>query len=447
MTTVAMTAVERRAVASLASIYGLRMLGFFLVLPVLALYASALPGSTPFLVGLAIGIYGLTQACLQIPLGILSDHIGRKRVITAGLLVFAAGSLLAATASDITWLVVGRAIQGSGAIAAATLALLADLTREETRARSMAMVGITIGAAFLLSLVAGPPLGLWIGVDGIFALTAVIAVLAIGLLWRVVPNPTRAVSDGHWRGRLAAVWGNGQLRRLDAGAFVLHGVLTALFVVLPQELAHAGLPAEKHWQLYLPVVLASVVGVAPLAMARDSARFLKNFFALAICALALAELLLAVGGGLWQMAIGVWVFFVGFNVCEALLPSLVSRLAPVDARGAASGVYNTFHFLGSFTGGVAGGLLYGALGASGVFAVCAGALMVWLLIVVRAPSWRLLRTQVLRVGPCSGEEAQRLARRLLAVPGVEEAVVLGPEGVAWLKVEQTVDIESLHDLP
>jgi MFS family permease len=436
-------------VALLASIYALRMAGLFLILPVFALFAAELEGQTPLLIGIAIGAYGLTQALLQIPYGTLSDHLGRKPVIAAGLLVFSIGSVIAASAASIEMVIVGRAAQGAGAVAAAIMAMVSDLTREEQRTKAMAAIGMTIGASFVVSLVLGPVLDGVIGVPGIFWLTGALALLAIGVILWLVPTPVR-VEHGHprrLRADFARILRDPQLLRLDAGIFVLHLVMTAMFVVLPGAIVrHLAMPAEDHWQLYLPVMLAGFATMLPFLVLANRRRATRAILAGAVGVLLLAEGVLLSGHTVQAGLItGLWLFFAGFSLLEAMLPSLVSRLAPGESKGAAIGVYSSAQFLGAFAGGALGGLLSGSHGPGGVFALAAAVLGAWLLLVLTMPEPRLLATRQLRVGARSPREADRLARRLAAVPGVHEAIVIAGEGIAYLKVDpRTLDPKQLE---
>lgn len=432
---------EKRAVAGLASIYFMRMLGLFLILPVFALYAEDLSGATHALAGLAIGIYGLTQALLQIPFGIASDRLGRKPVIVVGLLLFVAGSVVAAMSDSIWGIIVGRALQGSGAIAAAVMALNADLTREEVRTRAMASIGMSIGMAFFLSLLLGPALAHWIGVSGLFWLTAALALLALAMLAWVVPSP--AVSSLHrdaqpvWS-QLGAVLANKELLRLDGGIFVLHAVLTSLFVAVPFVLRdRLGLEPAMHSWVYLVVLLISVALMVPFVIMAERKRRMKPVFLGAVFAAVLAALGLSwMDDRLWWVGLCLVVFFAGFNVLEASLPSMVSKVAPADSKGSAMGVYSTSQFMGAFVGGSLGGVLMQAYGELGVFALDAALLVTWLLFAwgMRPPS--AVTSRLLRVGRLDEVQARLLGERLSAVPGVAEAVVLVNEGVAYLKVDK-----------
>ena len=436
----AMTATERRAAFSLAGIYALRMLGLFMILPVFSLYAHDLKGATPALIGLAIGIYGMTQAILQIPFGLLSDRIGRKPVIVFGLLVFAAGSVVAAAATDMHWVIAGRALQGAGAIAAAVMALTADLTREEHRVKAMAIIGMTIGASFAVAMVLGPVLNGWIGVPGIFWLTAVLAVGGIGVVAWVVPSPvvSRVHRDAEpVPAQFAAVLKDGQLLRLDFGILTLHLILTASFVVLPLALRDlAGLAETKHWEVYLPVLLLSLPAAIPFIIQAEKHRRMKQVFVGAIAVIALAEFgLYEVHATVLGIGVMLFVFYAGFNLLEAILPSLIAKMAPPDSKGTAMGFYSSSQFLGAFLGGSLGGWLYGRFGLDSVFLFCAVAAVLWLAVAagMRNPSY--LSSRLLRVEVTDPEAARRLARRITAVHGVAEAVVIPEDGVAYLKVD------------
>jgi MFS family permease len=374
-----MTPVERRATACLAGVSALRMVGLFVVLPVLALYAATLPGGAdPRVVGLALGAYGLAQAILQVPFGWASDRFGRKRAIAFGLVVFAAGSFVAATASDAVWLVIGRALQGAGAVSAAVMALLADLTRDEVRTRAMAAIGIGIGATFALSLVVATPLASAIGVPGIFVATGVLALVAIAVVARGVPDVPRP-SMPRERGLARAAIADPQLLRLDFGIFALHAILMALFVEVPFALRDAGLAPASHWQVYLPVLVASVVVVLPLFRVADRPGRGKTVMTGAIATLVVAMTILAFAGrALAPIVAALLVFFCAFTLLEATLPSLVSRFAPRGSRGSAIGVFSAMQYLGMFVGGAAGGLLLKYAGPPAVYGAGAALALTWL---------------------------------------------------------------------
>jgi MFS family permease len=379
-----MTPTERRASGTLASIFALRMLGLFLVLPVFALEARKYPGGEdPALIGLAMGIYGLTQGLLQIPFGVASDRLGRKRVIVFGLLVFALGSLLAASADTLTGLLAGRALQGAGAVSAAVTALLADLTRDNVRTKAMALVGASIGLMFALSLVLSPLIAGWIGLTGLFALTAVLALVGVAVVLWAVPSEPSVHKDAA-RGGLKQVLRNAALLRLNLGVFVLHAVQLAMWVAIPAFLVQAGLATEDHWRIYLPAVLGSFVLMGGVLFPMERRGYLRAVFLASIALIASVQVgLLWVSSGAPSIAALAWLlfaFFCGFNVLEATQPSLVSRIAPASSRGAAMGVYNTLQSLGFFAGGWLGGQLVKNHGTQGLFLSCAAFMVVWFVV-------------------------------------------------------------------
>jgi MFS family permease len=366
---VRMTAAERRATIGLASVVGLRMLGMFAILPVFALFAESLPGGADrTLVGLALGAYGLTQALLQVPFGWASDRWGRKPIIYSGLALLALGSFVAALAPDIHWTIVGRTLQGAGAISAVVIALSADLTRDVVRTRAMAAIGITIGGAFALSLVAGPPLAARIGVPGIFALTGVLALAAVAAVRFLVPPPHGGAAPRLPRGGFARVLLDVRLRRLNYGIFALHALLMSLFVEVPFALRDNGLPAGRHWEVYLPVVVLSFVLMWPFVRRADRPRNERRVMVGAIGALLVAQIALAFSTrSLPAMIAALLLFFTAFNLLEAMLPALVSRLAPAELKGTAVGVYSSVQFLGMFVGATIGGALAQHVSAMAVF--------------------------------------------------------------------------------
>jgi len=439
---------EKRSITALASVYGLRMFGLFLILPVLAIYAEQLDGSSPMLMGVALGVYGITQAIFQIPFGILSDKFGRKPIIIAGLCIFIIGSLVAAFSTNIIGVIIGRALQGSGAIAAVVLALTSDLTRENQRTKAMAFIGMTIGMSFLLALICAPLLEFVIGVKGLFLLTAFLAAVSIFVIHKVVPTPVqtfnlevRAVPR-----KMFELLKHPHLFRLDLGIFILHFVLTAMFVVVPVILLQQlELETQTHWQVYVPALLASIVFMVPMVILSSKKKWLVRVFLAAISILLFAQCLL-----MWRplgvigMTICLFFFFWGFNLLEAMLPSLVSRVAPAAGKGSAMGVYNTFQFLGVFFGGLAGGFLYGKIGITAVFAVSGLLLVVWVWLVYTAPTFQLLDSLVVTVDSGAGID---LEHRLEAIEGVEEVIIIEHESTAYLKVDkELLDKEALDNV-
>jgi MFS family permease len=435
-----MTPVERRASIGLAGIYGLRMLGLFIILPIFAIYAQQLPGGeSQTLIGIALGAYGLTQAILQIPAGWLSDHYGRKPVIYAGLILFAIGSFVAGSADNIYWIIAGRVIQGAGAINAAVMALTADLTREEHRTKAMAMIGITIGITFSISLVLSPLLYQVIGVPGIFKLIGVLALLAMAVVAFVIPNPaiTRFHSDTEATiKKLGAVLRNKDLLRLDFGIFSLHAILMSVFMQVPFILRQDGLEAAQHWKVYLPVMLvAFALMVPPIIIAEKKAK-MKQIFMGAVALAALAQLsLMLLQHSVWGVALALLVFFTSFNVLEATLPSLISKIAPLDAKGTAMGIYSSVQFLGAFFGAAVGGFLMQHFGGNAVFVFAIGLLLLWLLVASTMQPPAAVRTRLYHLPELDEANAGTLRRRLAQVQGVREAMVAGAEGMVCLKVD------------
>lgn len=391
-----MTPRELRASLSLATLYAFRMLGLFLILPVFAVHANGLPGGDDALmVGLVLGIYSLTQGLLQLPFGMASDRLGRKPVIVFGLVLFAIGSVVAAQATDIAMTILGRALQGTGAISAAVTACIADNTRDSQRTKAMAMVGGSIGLTFALSLVLAPLLYAWVGMAGIFHLTGVLALVGILVVWLAVPplegaaSAARAVAGPGGRTSFRAVALDPELLRLNLGIFALHMVQMAMFVVLPAWLVErAQLPLSDHWKIYLPVVVASfALMMPPITWGERRGRLRAVFLGSILLILASQLGYAAQPVGLLPFAVLLLVFFAAFNVLEATLPSMVSRLAPPDVKGTALGIYNTTQALGLFAGGALGGWASSRYGDVAVFVLCAGATLVWLGVALGARRW------------------------------------------------------------
>lgn len=446
-----MTASERRATWSLASIYALRMLGLFLIMPVMSLFAEQMEGATPSMIGLAIGIYGMSQAVLQIPFGLVSDRVGRKKIIVFGLLLFCLGSVIAALSTSIYGIVLGRAVQGSGAIAAPVMALLADLTQEVHRTKAMALIGASIGVSFGVAIAAGPVLAGFIGIHGIFWMIAVLALLAILVIIFLVPQPQK--STKHRDAELVPatfmqVLKNVELFRLNYGIFILHAILTASFVVVPLLMRDAGLLPAEHWKAYLPVFVTSFAAIIPFVILAEKKRKLKPVFLGAIIVLVLSDI------GLMQFSttlVGVigflWLFFCGFNLLEATLPSLISKTAPGDMRGTAMGIYSTCQFLGAGIGGSLGGWCYGQYGASAVFLLCALAAFSWLLLSFSMKPPRYWANLLISLQSITGTQVDGFASEMLKLPGVEDVTLHYQEGVAYLKIDnQQLDRQKLQSV-
>ena len=431
---------EFRATSSLAAVFSLRLLGLFMIYPVFADYARHLSGATPYKVGLALGIYGLSQGLLQIPFGLLSDTIGRKTMIVLGLVIFAFGSAVAALSTSIDGVIVGRVLQGAGAIGSVILALVADLTAEESRTKAMAMVGITIGASFMGALVAGPIIAGIVGVAGIFWLMVALALVGIAITEFVVPRPRalRVHRDAEAvPAMLGSILKNGELLRLDFGIFALHAMLTASFLVIPR-LLHARLHVDSHdqWIVYLPVLVVSVVVMVPAIVVAEKYRRMKTVFVGAVAALAVSQFMLMVGKeDLYVVLSAITLFFAGFNVMEASLPSLITKAAPPEAKGTATGIYSSSQFLGIFVGGVAGGWIHQTSGISGVFAWSGALALLWLVIAATMKPPSYLTTRLIRIENARAVDAGALAARLRQVPGVADAVVIADEAIAYLKVD------------
>jgi len=443
-----LTPLELKAGSSIALIYGIRMLGLFMILPVFSIYAENLADATPLLVGIALGIYGLTQGLLQIPFGMLSDKIGRKPVIAGGLVIFAIGSVIAAYAESMTGIIIGRAIQGAGAIAAALMALAADLSREEHRLKIMSMIGINIGVAFALAMVLGPVINAWLGIKGIFLITAVLAVMGIFVLFKVVPkaNSLSFHRDAQLMpSDLSSVFTNTQLLRLDWGIFTLHAILMAVFIAIPLMLENAGLQSLEHGWLYAPVFLVSIVLMVPFIILAEAKRRMKHVFVGAIAVLTLSMLVMLYGAhSLTLIAIGLGLFFTAFNLLEASLPSLVAKISPADRKGTAMGVYSSSQFLGAFAGGVFGGWAFGEGGEMLLFWVCIILVATWLLLAATMKSPRYVSTYLLNIGHIAERDVRPMVAKLVQIRGVAEATIIAEEGVAYLKVDlKALDMDEL----
>lgn len=387
-----MNAVEKITSFSLAAVYALRMLGMFLIIPVFALYAPSLTGGeNKAWVGFAMGgAYGLTQAIAQLPLGMASDRFGRKKIIYIGLIIFAVGSFLAAWADSIYLLAAARALQGAGAVSAAVTALLADLTRVQVRTRAMAMIGVSIGVTFAVSMVLGPILATWIGVNGIFILTGVLTIIAIFTIAFFVPNPTEQKNRSEslpQKKMIALILKDNQLSRLNFGIFALHTAQMALFMSLPIALVDLGLAKTSHGWLYLPIVFVGFIFMVPAIIYGEKKHQLKKVFTSAIGVMIIAQLVLAFGlSSFFFVCFALVLYFVSFNILEATLPSLVSKLAPTDAKGTAMGIYNTAQSLGLFVGGAGGGVIFNHYGFHGIFIFCSALMLIWFFLAITAKS-------------------------------------------------------------
>ena len=445
-----MSSAERRSTISLAAIYGLRMLGMFLILPIFAIYAQTLEGGHDHtMVGLALGAYGLTQVLLQLPFGIASDKYGRKKVIYAGMLIFVVGSVVAAMGTDIITVIIGRAIQGAGAVSAVVMALVADSTREEHRTKAMATIGGTIGVTFALSLVAGPLLNQSIGVSGIFWMTAILAIFAIGVVKFLVPDPVNSHfhSDTETAPRkIKEVLRNTQLLRLNFGAFSLHAAQMAMFVVVPFALKEtSGMSENQHWLVYLPVLTISFVMMLPAIIYGEKRAKLKPVFIGAVATMLFAQLLFAANiHHFWGVVMALFFYFLAFNLLEATLPSLISKMAPAASKGTAIGIHNTAQSLGIFIGAVAGGFLSGNYGFSSVFIFCSVLMAIWLISTFGMKTPPSVKTKMYHVEALGEKQAATLKQTVENMDGVEEVAVLAQESTLIVKInnQQTVEEQA-----
>lgn len=447
-----MSPLEVRASLSLASIYGLRMLGMFLILPIFSIYAETLPGGeSHLLIGLALGAYGLTQAMLQLPFGMASDRFGRKRMIYIGLVLFVIGSLVAAFANDLYTIIFGRAIQGAGAVSAVVTALVADLTREEHRTKAMAMIGGTIGVTFAMSLILGPALNQWIGIPGIFLLTGILAVLAILDVKYLVPDPvvSRFHSDAEASpSKLKDVLKDMQLMRLNFGIFALHAAQMAMFVVVPFAIkGTSGMSENDHWMIYLPIMVISFALMVPAIIYGEKKTKLKPVFIGAIAIMLLAQILFAGSiDAFWGIIISLSAYFLAFNILEATLPSIISKLAPAASKGTAIGVYNTAQSLGVFVGGALGGVLSHLYGFAAVFIFCSVLMGMWLIAALSMRTPPAVKSKMYHLEEMTKAAAKNLSTRLSAIAGVREAVVLPDEGLVILKVDMQQSFDEAEVL-
>ena len=448
-------AAEYKAAISLSGVYALRMLGMFLVLPVLALHAHTLAGENDAnrlkLVGLAMAAYGLTQAFLQLPFGILSDKIGRKKVIYLGMSIFAAGSFLAAMTNDVYVLIWARAIQGAGAVSAAVTALLADLTREEVRTRAMSMIGLSIGLTFSGSLVLSPILSSIMGVNGLFALTGILSLASIAVVKFYTPNPVqiRHHEDAQVSvGRIGEVLKNAQLLRLNYGIFALQAGLMAIFTALPFAFKNLGWDKSEHWKIYLPATVLGLILMIPAIVIGETRDKLKAVFVFGISLVWVAQFALIFSlSSIWAIALVLIIYFVGFNILEASMPSLVSKIAPSNLKGTAMGVYNTTQSLGVFAGGMIGGRLYEKLGFSGVFGFCCVIVGVWWLLAFWAPAPKPVKNMMFAIPDAWQNNLNQLIEQIQTTHGVEAVSVSEDGKTLFIKaLQQGFDDEYVKQI-
>jgi MFS family permease len=439
MTAHHLTSLERRGVVSLSFIMSLRMIGLFMVLPVFSLYAEQLKGATPALVGLAMGIYGLSQALLQIPFGSLSDRYGRKPIILIGLIIFSIGSLIAGSAHTITAMVIGRALQGAGAVGGTILAMMADLTREEQRTKAMAIAGMTIGASFMLAMLIGPILTAWFTVSGLFYVAMIMGLATIIILYTWVPTP--AVSVWHRdaepsKADLIALLLSPELAKFNIGIFILHAIFTACFMVIPIELSQfAGISLHTQWQLYLPALIVAFAASLICIGLAEKRQQVKRYFLGGIATLILAECMLWLSGAHLLFAkLGLVLFMTGFSLMEAFLPSLVSRAAPAARKGSAMGLFSCAQFSGIFVGGALGGWLFGQFSFTGVYLFCLLLSFFWfaLALIMQPPRYLVTRTLCIQ----NNQQWSSITAALQAIPGIAEVTYIAEERIAYLKMER-----------
>ena len=453
--------IEKRAAFSLASVFGVRMLGLFMILPVFAIYGEQLAGYSPLWLGVAIGAYGLTQALLQIPMGILSDKYGRKPVILGGLAVFLLGSVIAALSTSIYGVVIGRAIQGMGAIASAILALAADLSREEQRPKVMATIGMFIGLSFTVAMILGPIVADAFGLSGLFWFTGFLTIIAMLLIQFMVPYSVSKAPKGDSVAlptQIAKLIKNPQLSRLNWGVFILHMSLTACFVTLPKQFVASGLALEEHWQLYLPTLLGSFFLMVPFMIFAMKKQQEKPMFSGAVALLSLALILLwLLPTGLWSLVLSVVLFFTAFNYLEATMPSILSRLAPAGVKGSAMGIYSSSQFLGAFTGGIIGGFVASIYGEQTIFLVMALMSLVWLVLSFGMQKLKKSKNFSFSTNINTLQRIEEISEVLINMPGIIEATLVQEEAksgiqeknhaIAYLKVdEKIVDLLAVKAL-
>ena len=433
---------EKKAVFSIASIYAFRMLGLFIILPILSLYTDDIIDATPTLIGVALGIYGFTQALLQITLGILSDYYGRKPIIMLGLLLFILGSVIAAFSVTIYGIIIGRAFQGAGAIGSTLIALVADVTKEENRMKAMSVIGMTIGLSFVLAITLGPMLNNIIGLSGIFGLTAVLGSIGIIILHYWVPTPKHVYIHRDSRtvvGKIKQVLAMPELMRLNIGIFILHAILTALFLAVPMILENdLSIMESQQWQVYLPILMISFLIMIPFIIIAEKKNLIKPIFVGAIIVLTLTQILLfTCDHYIFMMSFILILFFASFTLLEAALPSLVSKISPLGSKGTAIGIYSSIQFFGIFIGGTVGGLLFNAYAAIGVFIFNGILCMLWIITALTMQKPKVLSTKILHFNTAQCKlSAKALQSTILTVPGVNEAMVCFDESVIYLKINK-----------
>jgi len=432
-----MNSLERRSTFALSSIFALRMLGLFMIIPVFAIAGQSYQYATPTLIGLAVGVYGLSQALLQIPFSLWADRFNRKPLIIFGLLLFALGGAVAAMSETIYGVIIGRAIAGAGAVSAVVMALLADVTREEQRTKAMAMMGMSIGLSFVVAFSLGPWLTTLVGISGLFWVTTIMGLLAILMLF-LVPKTTRHHKNYNqgYLNQLKQVLKMADLNRLHVSVFSLHLLLTAMFIYVPSQLINfAGIPLSKHGLVYLPLLLISLFFAFPSIILAEKYRKMRSIFLTAIAGI-IAGLIILIFGyeSKYILLLGLGLFFIAFNVMEALLPSWLSKAAPIQSKATAMGVNASAQFLGAFFGGTLGGQLILLNNTAMGWSVLSALAIIWLLISFGLAQPRYLTSIVLRLP--EGKQTDDWTSQLLAIHGIEEVVVMSDQQVAYIKVDK-----------
>ena len=428
---------EIKAVASLATIMSFRLLGLFMILPIFSIYAIHLSGANASLIGFALGAYGLTQALLQIPFGMLSDKINRKWIITLGLVLFALGSVMAALASSIYMMIIARALQGGGAVGSTILALLSDLTCDENRTKAMAFIGMSIGIAFAIAMIIGPFTAHYFGLSGIFWFTTILAVIGIFLLYFWVPkaptNPHNQVQGINSKG-FGKVLKNKNLLILNLSIMCLHAILTALFLAIPLILTQQlQLTAMHQTILYLSVLLLSFIAMLPMVIIAEKKHRIKQIFLTSILVLGISSFLIFhFSYSIPIIACALWLFFTAFNTLEALLPSLVSKIAPLESKGTAFGVYSSSQFFGIFLGGTLGGILSSHYHIEGIFDFIGLLIIIWWIIAASMSQLPYVSTIIISLNKLADTP---MMQSLLNYNGIIDLAMIAEEKLLYVKID------------
>lgn len=444
-----MNALEKRSTFALSSIFALRMLGLFMIIPVFAVVGQQYQHATPMLIGLAMGIYGLSQAILQIPFSLWADRFSRKPLIILGLSLFSLGALIAGISDSIYGVIIGRAIAGAGAVSAVVMALLADVTREEQRSKAMAMMGMSIGLSFVVAFGISPWLTQQIGISGLFFLMAMMGITAIFMLM-LVPNVKRyhQVTSQNYQQQFKQVLMIGDINRLHFSIFVLHLMLAAMFIYIPSQLIHfADLPLAQHGLIYFPLLLVSLLFAFPSIILAEKYRKMRGILVTAVAGILMSFILLAWGAqSAYVLFLALGLFFIAFNIMEALLPSWLSKAAPIQSKATAMGINASCQFLGGFCGGMLGGQLLGmdnTMIGWGILMVIA---LIWLVVMFGLSQPRYLSTIVMRLNE-QVQYAEEFIQQLLTLNGVEEVMMMPDNEVIYIKLDRKlVDTETQQQL-